>query len=51
MISRGRLSRRRPGWGDLEVGWVENVTGDERYRVCVLRCFEELMPKVREFCK
>jgi hypothetical protein len=41
----------RQGRDDVEVLWVEDVAGDEGYRVCLLRRFEEVMPDVREFCK
>jgi hypothetical protein len=30
---------------------VEDITGNERYRVCLLCRFEEFMPEVREICR
>ena len=45
------MGRRRYGRNDLEVFRIEDVTWDERYRVCFLRRSEEFMPEVREFCK
>ena len=33
------------------MAWVKDVTGDERYRVCLLGRLEEFMPEVRESCK
>lgn len=50
----GSSGSRHDGAGrrdDFEVLRVEDVTRDERYRVCFLRRSKEFMPEVREFCK
>jgi hypothetical protein len=48
-------TRRRVGDRErrynFEVLRVEDISGHEGYRVCLLRRPEELMPEVREICK
>ena len=41
----------RHGRDDIEVLWVEDVTGYESDRVCLPCRSEEFMPEVREFCR
>ena len=49
--TRGRPVSRRQGRDDIEVLRIEDVAWDKRYRVCLLRRSEEIMPDVRKFCK
>ncbi len=50
MIACGRVGRCH-GRDDLEVLRIKNVTGDERYRICLRRRSEDSMPEIRKFCK